>query len=253
MIILVIMRRKTVSRKKSAHKTKRRSRSRFHARGSRRTRVKRGGMIARAAAAAARAATRAAGTTRSAIHQSPILTGFQHAVKGAAEEAIHPVKTFDKGKSLYDKFQQGLDEEKRKQQDIENGGKSKQSYASTFSPPVSFVSPFSLQSQNRTLSDAQSPDITSLIAPRFSTPNSKFNRQYSSQAETSQNPPSKSQLNRPENSHDDDDYDDTAKILFGSETPISSPFGSPPNLSNRNKSETSLLSPSRSPAKKLKF
>lgn len=237
------MRRKTVSRKKSAHKTKRRSRSRSHARGSRRTRVKRGGTIARAAAAAARAATRAAGTTRSAIHQSPILTGFQHAVKGAVEEARDPLSNIDKGKALYDKFQQGLDEEKRKQQDIENSQKSKQSDALTFSPPVSFESPFSLQSQNRTLSDAQSPDITSLIAPRFSTPNSKVYTQYSSQAETSQNPPLKSQLNRPENSHDDDDYDDTAKILFGS----------PPNLSNRNKSETSLLSPSRSPAKKLEF
>ena len=249
------MRRKTVSRKKSAHKTKRRSRSRFHARGSRRTRVKRGGTIARAAAAAAaRAATRAAGTTRSAIHQSQILTGFQHAVKGAVKEAGDPLSNIDKGKSLYDKFQQGLDEEKRKRQDIENSQKSKQSDALTFSPPVSFISPFSLQSQNiTTLSDTQSPDINRLIAPRFSTPNSKFNRQYSSQAETSQNPPSKSQLNRPENSHDDDDYDDTAKILFGSETPISSPFGSPPNLSNRHKSETSLLSPSRGPAKKLDF
>ena len=228
------MRRKTVSRKKSAHKTKRRSRSRSHARGSRRTRVKRGGMIARAAAAAARAA----GTTRSAIHQSPILTGFQHAVKGAAKEARDPLSNIDKGKSLYDNFQQGLYEEKRKRQDIENSQKSKQSDALTFSPPVSFVSPFSLQSQNRTRSDTQSPDINSLIAPRFSTPNSKVYTQYSSQAKTSQNPPLKSQLNRPENSHDDDDYYDTAKIL-----------GSPPNLS----SETSLLSPSRSPAKKLDF
>jgi hypothetical protein len=215
-------------------------------------------MGARAAAAAVRAAaaaaTRAAAAAaaRAAIHP-PILTGFQQSLNDAIADLDDPVKTFDKGKTLYDKVQQGF---KEKEQKKENGGKPKQGTALTFSPPVSFESPFSLQSQNRTLSDAQSPDITSLIAPRFSTPNSKFYRQYSSQAETSQNPPLKSQLNRPENSHDDDDDDDdddTAKILFDQETPISSPFGSPPNLSNRNKRETSLLSPSRGPAKKLEF
>jgi hypothetical protein len=157
-----------------------------------------------------------------------------------------PVKTFDKGKTLYDKVQQGF---KEKEQKKENGGKPKQGTALTFSPLYD-VSPFSLQSQNITLSDAQGHDITSVINPPFSTPNSKFYTQYSSQAETSQNPPSKSQLKRSENSHDDDG---TAKILFDQETPISSPFGSPPNLSNRNKSETSLLSPSRGPAKKLEF
>jgi hypothetical protein len=113
MIILVIMRRKTVSRKKSAHKTKRRSRSRARGRGSRRTRVKRGGMMGARAAAAAAARAAAA---RAAIH-SPILTGFQQSLNDAITEVKDPVKTFDKGKALYDKFQQGLDEEKRKQQE----------------------------------------------------------------------------------------------------------------------------------------
>ena len=209
------MTRKTVSRKKPAHKTKRRSRGRGRARGSRRTRVKRGGMMG-ARAAAARAAREAA--ARAAIH-SPILTGFQQAKNEAIKEVKDPVKTVEKGKALYDKAQEALDEE-RKTQEKKNRMKLRGSLASTFSQQHS-VLPFSLQSPNviRT-EETKGHDITSVIAPRFSTPNSKVYPQYSSQVATSQNPPPRSELNRHENDEDDEDDEDydyvnnTAKVLF---------------------------------------
>lgn len=208
MIILVIMRRKTVSRKKPAHKTKRRSRSRArgrsHAHGSRRTRVKRGGMMGtraaaaaaarEAAAAAAREAAAREAAARAAIHP-PILNEFQQSLQDAITEVKDPVKTFDKGKALYDKFQQGLDEEKRKQQNKENSRKPKQSTALPF-PPLYDVSPFSLQSQNipTPTQGTQGLDIHSVIKQPFSTPNSIRNQQYSSQTLTPQHLQPKSNL-----------------------------------------------------------
>ena len=191
------MRRKPVSRKKPAHKTKRRSRSRSrsHARGSRRTRVKRGGMMgARAAAAAARAAAAAAAreaAARAAIHP-PILNEFQKSLQDAIADLDDPVKTFDKGKTLYDKVQQGLNKEKEEQQTKENSRKPKQSTALPFSPLYD-VSPFSLQSQNipTPTQGTQGLDIHSVIKQPFSTPNSIRNQQYSSQTLTPQHLQSK--------------------------------------------------------------
>ena len=156
-------------------------------------------------------------------------------LKKELKDLKDPVKNFDKIKSAYDKVISKLEE--KKQQDKENGGKSNPITASTFSPSPS-VPPFSLQqkgSQGRERVGAPSQ----IMNQPFGTPNTDRYPYYSSGSVTPAKPRPKGTIGEVvDDDHDDDDDDDdrTAQVLFGVETPLSSPIRLPPPPSSTNPS-----------------
>jgi hypothetical protein len=169
----------------------------------------------------ARAAARAA-VERAAIH-SPILTEFQQSLQEAIKEVKDPVKTGEKGKALYDQFQEANAKKEQKQRDEENRKKPKRSTASPYSlSPFSHVTPFSVGQHN---SDSLTKgDISKIINPPFKTPTRE---EYSSSINTPTKPQSKFELNRPENKIPSDStfqsptFDRHGVLNFNDDTPLS--------------------------------
>jgi hypothetical protein len=170
-------------------------------------------------------------------------------LKKELEDLEDPVKNFDKIKSAYDKVISKLEEEKR-QQDKENGGNPKPITASTFSPSPS-VSPFSLQQEGDQRTQRVGA-LSQIMNQPFGTPNIVKYPSYSSDSVTPAKPRQKGTIGGVVG---EDDDDRTAQVLFGVETPQSSPIRSPPPPSSSNPSgpedkENELLT---SPVRNLRF
>jgi hypothetical protein len=151
---------------------------------------------------------------------------FKTSLNDAIKEGQDPVKTGEKLITLYGKVKQALEEEER-QQDKENGGKSKINPTSTFSPyPFSDVSPFLKQkgSQGR-----EHVDLSEFAHPRFLSPN---NRKPNPDSKTPAKPRPKGTIGGVVGKDEDYDFEEsedrTAQVLFGVETPQSSPIRSAP-------------------------
>lgn len=248
--------RKKVSRKKSApHKT---SSRRSRVRSKRRT--KRGGMLRSARAVAGTlfyhdilpllsrarlnihlgreptpdeyAITKENERYYGTILDIPVDDGTKESIKNLREELEHPVKGLDKAKMLYDKIITKLDEEKRK---AGKGNKypefmivGKEFTPSPSLSRIQFDSPIGFSQSTR----KKEKYYKSLVNQPFSSPDTKRNSYYSSTNEKPMNLPSKSELSRrrsiSESEHIDEPKTPT-KILFTTETPMSSPhFRSPP-------------------------
>lgn len=165
-------------------------------------------------------------------------------LKKELKDLEDPVKNYDKIKSAYDKVISKLEEEKS-QQDKENGGNPKPITASTFSPsPFSFVSPFSLQ-QKGDQANSRVGALSQIMKQPFGTPNIVKYPSYSSDSVTPAKPRQKGTIGGVVG--EDHDDDGTAQVLFGVETPQSSPIRSPPPPSSTNPSdpEKKLFSPVR--------
>jgi hypothetical protein len=271
------------SRSKRNNKTKQRSytrrRSRSRSYGNRRTGVKRGGMLHATKMAMV---ARLSPELRTLLYHEiiPLLTQYGHYVHSSKLDPSHksmvihgekhfnspflpdkmynhfkkslndaikdgqdPVKTGEKLITLHGKVKQALEEEER-QQDKENGGKSNPT--STFSPSLfSDVSPHSLQHKGD--QGIKRVDISQFVHPRFLSPNK---REPNPDSVTPAKPRPKGTIGGVEDEEDDDDDGGTAQVLFGVETPQSSPIRSPPPPSSSNPSgpenkEKELFSPVR--------
>jgi len=271
------------SRSKRNNKTKRRTRAgtrrRSRSYGNRRTGVKRGGMLRRAGEAAKTAArtyfdhdvlpllTRYHNYVGYNPHPSdgsvvkyreryyntfadiPIDEGTKATInilKNELNDLKDPVKNFDKIKSAYDKVISKLEEEKRAQEDKENGVKSKTNQTSTFSlSPFSSVSPFDSQHKGHQRTQRVGA-LSQIMNKPFGTPDTVRYPGYSSDSATPAKPRPKGTIGGVV----DEDDDGTARVLFGVKTPQSSPIRSPPPPSSSNPSgpenkENELFSPVR--------
>jgi hypothetical protein len=196
----------------------------------------------------------------------PADDGLKTSIEELRKELEDPVKNADKMKSIkekYDAIMKKLDEEKRKQSEKQPQGRMMVvGKAFTPSPSARVIasgagagaSPFSKSYLNN-------QDILSVVKPPFSSPDSQRYRQYSTEQGTPAKLPSKSELSlhqRPVFDHNNETKT-PSKILFGTETPISSPhFRSPPPpdqiINHENQKPQLLLSPDHTGIlKKLDF
>lgn len=162
----------------------------------------------------------------------PVDDGIKESIQKLREELEHPVKGFDKAKMLYDKIITKLDEEKRK---AGKGNKYPEFMivGKEFTPSLSriqFDSPIGFSQSTR----KKEKYYKSLVNQPFSSPDTKRNSYYSSTNEKPMKLPSKKQIHISrrrsisESEHIDEPKTPT-KILFTTETPMSSPHGcSPP-------------------------
>lgn len=194
----------------------------------------------------------------------PVDDGIKESIKNLREELENSVKTADKFKSIkekYDAIIKKLEEEKKKQ--IAKQERELMVVGKAFTP-----SPRQLpQIQNDSpIGFSHSTGIKenmlrSVVKPPFSSPDIKRNPYYSSTKKSPAKPLSKGELSL----HRIPDYDDIdgpetpSKILFGTDTPMSSPhFRSPPPpdqiINHENQKPQLLLSPDHTGIlKKLDF
>ena len=249
--------RKKISCKKKAHRTRFR-RSRF-----RRTRTKRGGMMRSARAIAGTllyheilplirahqiihitghnpqpdegSITKANERFYQTFKDIPVDNGIKKSIQELREELNNPVKTADKMKLIKDKYDAimaKLEEERKKKEQARARGL--MVVGKAYTPTSRYIA---------SVTDVSSPNINKgsileqFVNPPFSSPNLKRNTEYSTQKKTPAKPPTKSKLdrhNQSEGDGDDNQNDDMSvstpsKILFGIETPMSSPqVRSPP-------------------------
>ena len=245
--------RKKVSRKKTA------------SRRSRRTRTKRGGMVGSARAIAGTffyheilplireyhrfihitghnpqpdegSITKANERFYQTFKDIPIDNGIKESIRNLREELNHPLKTADKMKSIKDKYDAimtKLEKERKKQKQAQARGL--MVVGKAYTPTSRYIASVT--------DHVSSPNINKgsileqFVNPPFSSPNIERYPEYLPQTDTPAKPPTKSELdrhNQSEGDGDDNHNDDMSvstpsKILFGIETPMSSPqVRSPP-------------------------
>ena len=196
----------------------------------------------------------------------PVDGGIKESIRNLREELKDPVKNADKMKSIKDKYDAimaKLEKERKKQERSRARGL------------MVVGNPYRPTSQNIvSVTDVSSPKMNQQILQQFvnqpfSSPNTKRNPEYLPQTDTPSKPRAKSELsllrNRAafdDNDNDRDDAKTPSKILFGTETPMSSPqVRSPPpppdqrrNQENRNPQlQSGPLSPDIAIHKQLNF
>ena len=196
----------------------------------------------------------------------PVDDGIKESIRNLREELKDPVKIADKMKSIKDKYDAimaKLEEERKKKDQARARGLMVVGKAYTpTSQYIASVTDVSSPKMNQ-------PILQQFVKPPFSSPNIKRYPEYLPQTDTPAKPPAKSELgllrNREDNNDDDDDDRDgeeiPSKILFGTETPMSSPhIRSPPppdqrrNQENRNPElQSGPLSPDIAIHKQLNF
>lgn len=164
----------------------------------------------------------------------PIDNGIKESIQELRKELNHPLKTADKMKSIkekYDTIMAKLEEEKKKKEQAQAGGL--MVVGKAYTPTSRYIA---------SVTDVSSPKMNQMnlqqfVNPPFSTPNIERYPEYLPQTDTPAKPPTKSELDRHNHSEgdgDDNHNDDMSvstpsKILFGIETPMSSPqVRSPP-------------------------
>jgi len=192
----------------------------------------------------------------------PVDDGIKESIRNLYEELNNPVKNADKMKSIKDKYDAimaKLEEERKKQEQARAQARGLMVVGKAIIPTSQHIA---------SVTGVSSPNLQQFVNMPFSSPNTKSNPKYLPQTNTPAKLPRKRELrhrNRAEVDHNDDDDDDAkspSKILFGTETPISSPqVRSPPpplgqktNQENRNPQlQLGPLSPSTSILKQLDF
>jgi hypothetical protein len=194
----------------------------------------------------------------------PVDDGIIDSIRNLYEELNHPVKIADKMKSIKDKYDAIMAklEEERKKQEQEQARAQAQARARGLMVVGKAIIPTSQHIASVT--GVSSQNLQQFVYQPFSSPNIERYPKYLPQTGTPVKPPAKSELrhhNRAEvDDNDDHDAESPSKILFGTETPISSPqVRSPPpplgqktNQENRNP-QLGPLSPSTSILKQLDF
>ena len=135
-------------------------------------------------------------------------------------------------KTAYEKLMKTLEDEKRKQQQKENGNQSLYGSFSTFSSsPFGQISPFSLDKPATTpYSASAAAAAAGLVNPPFSTPDIRMRPVYSTDAGTPDKPPSKSDNPYYPHANDMEVIDPSRVLKFDDySTPVKSP---PPNPSS---------------------
>ena len=211
----------------------------------------------------------------------PVDDGIKESIRNLREELNNKVKIADKMKSIKDKYDAimaKLEEERKKKDQARARARWLKVVGNPYTPTSQYIA---------SVTDVSSPRMNQQILQQFvnqpfSSPNIERYPEYLTQTGTPAKPPAKSELsllrNRAEIDHDDDDDDNDndndndnddndepktpSKILFGTETPMSSPhIRSPPpppgqrrNQENRNPQlQLGPLSPSTSILKKIDF
>lgn len=191
----------------------------------------------------------------------PVDDGIKQSIQNLHEELNNPVKIADKMKSIKDKYDAimtKLEEERKKKEQARARGV--MVVGKAYTPTSRYIA---------SVTDVSSPNIDKTILHQFvnqpfSSPNIERYPEYLPQTDTPAKPPTKSELGRRNQAEVDvDDNGETvtpSKILFGTETPMSSPppFRSPPppdqkrNQENRNP-QLGPLSPDIAIHKQLNF
>jgi len=175
----------------------------------------------------------------------PVDDGIKQSIRNLREELNNKVKIADKMKSIKDKYDAimtKLEEERQKQEQARARGL--MVVGKAYTPTSQYIA---------SVTDVSSPKMNQInlhqfVNQPFSSPNIERYPEYLPQTDTPAKPPTKSELgrrNQAEVDVDDNDRDGQeipSKILFGTETPMSSPppFRSPPppdqkrNQENRN-------------------
>jgi hypothetical protein len=198
----------------------------------------------------------------------PVDDGIKESIRNLREELNNKVKIADKMKSIKDKYDAimaKLEEERKKKEQARARARWLKVVGNPYTPTSQYIA---------SVTDVSSPKMNQMnlqqfVNQPFSSPNIERYPEYLTQTGTPAKPPAKSELsllrNRADNNDDDDDRDGEeipSKILFGTETPMSSPhIRSPPpppgqrrNQENRNPQlQLGPLSPSTSILKKIDF
>jgi len=197
----------------------------------------------------------------------PVDDGIKESIRNLREELNNKVKIADKMKSIKDKYDAimaKLEEERKKQEQARARARWLKVVGNPYRPTSQSIA---------SVTDVSSPKMNQKISQQFvkrpfSSPNIKRYPEYLPKTDTPVKPPAKSELRllRNQVEVDDDDNDEPnkpSKILFGTETPMSSPpIRSPPppppyqrrNRENRNPQlQLGSLSPSTSILKKIDF
>ena len=209
----------------------------------------------------------------------PVDDGIKESIRNLREELNNKVKIADKMKSIKDKYDAimaKLEEERKKQEQARARARARglMVVGNPYRPTSQSID--SVTDVSSPTPPPPPPNLQQIVNLPFSSPNIKRYPEYLPKTDTPVKPPAKSELrllrNQVEvddNDDDDDDDDDNdepnkpSKILFGTETPMSSPpIRSPPppppdqrrNRENRNPQlQLGSLSPSTSILKKIDF
>jgi len=192
----------------------------------------------------------------------PVDDGIKESIRNLREELNNKVKIADKMKSIKDKYDAimaKLEEERKKQEQSRSRARGLMVVGNPYRPTsqnIASVTYVSSPKMNQQI-------LQQFVNQPFSSPNIERYPEYLPQRDTPVKPPAKSELrhrNRAEvDDNDDHDAESPSKILFGTETPMSSPpIRSPPdqrrNRENRNPQlPLGPLSPDTTILKQLNF